>query len=273
MKTTMRVLAQSLATRINLDNAKKLLYNQFDYLEQRANTLLCFSDHADDRELVCVIFDSGTVVTWQLLKSEAAELNALLKPACNEPHQLIDQDQFVAMLDQTFNLKPQGYFNVDIIALDSMDADTQLAISYALAQSVKLQYFERKINEFTAEYAHLIEQLAHKGKVKRSSKQISKIIGKLFMIKSSVNLTGAYLQIPKYIWDHVSLEPYYLQTSQYMAISERVSSINQKMDVLNEMFDMLNAQLHHQHGSFLEVVIIVLLVAEIVLGVMPFIHT
>lgn len=261
----MRIRSFCISSKINLDKLDNTL-KAGKIKAQRLNDLIIQDDNI-------FFFGSGTIVTWGLTKAQNDALIKSTRPFALDSIKNIDHDEFSLAQGNGFKLAPHGYFNVDVMELDERDfnnTETKTAIAYALSQSVKLQYFERKIDEFTQEYGHLIEQLAHKGKVKRSSKQISKIIGKLFMIKSSVNLTSAYLNPPPFIWQHVNLEDYYQKTCQYMDISERVIAINQKMDVLNEMFDMLNAQLHHQHGSFLEIVIIILLIGEVVIGLLPF---
>ncbi len=219
-------------------------------------------------------FKNGTVVTWNLSKLENKNTIQNLGAYCVEPNSVMDHDEFVVEIgaSRTY-MEPQGYFNVDLIHIESdMDStEMRLALSYPLSQSSKLQYFERKIEEFTQQYSPLIEALAKHGKVSRSSKAISKIIGQLFIVKSQVNLTSTYLNPPHFFWQNVNFESTYAMVRSYMDVPDRVESINQKMDVLNEMLNMLNSQLHHQHGSFLEIIIIVLLCVEILLGFLPFI--
>jgi len=217
-------------------------------------------------------FKNGTVVFWAQTKLETQVILNFLKDYLVEPNIHVEHDQFVVQSDSgRIFMEPQGYFNVDIIHLEEDTTELRMALSYPLSQSSKLQYFEKKIESFSQQYSPLMETLAKYGKVSRSSRNISKIIGQLFLVKTQVNLTHAFLNPPHFFWQNVNFGRVYEMVHSYMDIPERVAAINQKMDVLNEMLDMLNSQMHHQHGFFLEIIIIVLLCAEIGLGVLPWV--
>lgn len=260
------------ATSSCLANSLQLSKLQKDLLAQgRKSTIQTDVLHEKFKDGDVFYFKNGTVVTWGLSKPDNHAVTQSLGPYCVEPDTVIDHDEFVVETEATRTfMEPQGYFNVDLIHLEEDSAEMRLAVSYPLSQSSKLQYFERKIESFTQQYSHLIEKLAKEGKVRGSRGEISKIIGKLFLLKTQINLTSTYLSPPHFFWQNVNFGPVYEMVHSFMDIPERVGSINQKMDVLNEMLDMLNSQLQYHHGLFLEWVIIVLLCVEIALGVLPF---
>ncbi len=261
------------ATSSCLANSFQLSKLQKDLLSQgRKTTIQTDVLHERFKSGDVFYFKNGTIVTWGLAKLDNRLVIQSLGPYCVEPNSVIEHDEFVVETEATRTyMEPQGYFNVDLIHLEEDTLEMRLAISYPLSQSSKLQYFEREIESFTQKYSPLIETLATHGQVNRSSKEISKIIGQLFLVKTQVNLTSTYLSPPHFFWQNVNFGPTYEMVHSFMDIPERVESINQKMDVLNEMLDMLNSQLHHQHGSFLEIIIIVLLCVEIALGILPFV--
>lgn len=45
-------------------------------------------------------------------------------------------------------------------------------------------------------------------------------------------------------------------------------SLNPQLDTLNEVFDMLNTYLENRHSHFLEIIIIVLILTEIIFNVL-----
>ena len=57
---------------------------------------------------------------------------------------------------------------------------------------------------------------------------------------------------------------------RYLHIPRRINAINHRLDTLNEIFDMCNVYLQNRHSHNLEIVIIVLITIEIVIGVLQF---
>jgi uncharacterized Rmd1/YagE family protein len=212
-------------------------------------------------------FSNGSVVTWHLPQKRIHNMLRHAKKYTIDAFQKIEQDEFSYQYAEKSLIKPHGYFNVDMIHLTE-NAEDQLAISYALAQSVKLQAYEQLVESMISHYAHLIQNLAKYGTIKVPKREIPKIMGRIFLVKSSINLKSEYLNLPKYFWEHCSLEPEYKKVEKYMDIQKRVDSLNQKLDLLNEIFDMLDSHLQHRHSSFLDIIIIALIAIEIIFSIL-----
>ncbi|EFJ48325.1 hypothetical protein VOLCADRAFT_91114 [Volvox carteri f. nagariensis] len=120
------------------------------------------------------------------------------------------------------------------------DIATLLAVSYALAQSTKLSAFEKAVEAMVKETQGLPEALAEHGEVHLSGKEIGRLIGKVFVLKRSVNLLGSVAETPEFFW--------------------------YAPDQLQEMLELLRAQEENRHGNRLELVVIWLIVVEVVLG-------
>lgn len=217
-------------------------------------------------------FRNGTIVTWNLNKRHRRAVLEQAKSYAVQPTSVIEQDDFTYHYSDTAAIKPHRYFNVDIIHLptDVDEDEVRLSISYGLSQSIKLAMYERNIQSLIDEHATLSHDLADYGRIKLSRKAITKMLGRIFVTKSLVNLKSEYLGIPKYFWMHPGLESYYQMTDHYLDIPKRVASLNQKLDILNELFEMLTTQLQHQHSSFLEIIIIILIAVEIFFSLLHF---
>jgi hypothetical protein len=59
----------------------------------------------------------------------------------------------------------------------------------------------------------------------------------------------------------------YLDARKYLKIDRRLDVLNARMDIMKELFELLHNELDHRHGSFLEWIVIVLIVVEIVISV------
>jgi uncharacterized Rmd1/YagE family protein len=159
---------------------------------------------------------------------------------------------------------------IDIITLDSDDSKVKLAISYGLAQSIKLGAFEEAIKDTIKKNRHLPEEIASHGIVSLSRRSIIKRIGEIFIVRSSINISIEYLDVPEFFWRNPNLEPFYIMAKKFLDISSRVMALNQKLDVLQELLDILNGQVQHRHSSLLESIIIILIVVEIIMSLFQF---
>ncbi|GLI67839.1 hypothetical protein VaNZ11_012123 [Volvox africanus] len=148
------------------------------------------------------------------------------------------------------------------------DIATLLAVSYALAQSTKLSAFEKAVDTIVTETQGLPEALAEHGEVHISGKEIGKLIGRVFVLKRSVNLLGNVAETPEFFWYAPDqLQSLYTRITEYVELSERVEQLNGRFGVLQEILELLRAQEEDRHGTRLELVVIWLIVVEVVLGV------
>jgi len=213
-------------------------------------------------------FSNGSFISWNVNKSTVDHYRALAKPFCQKLLSKPQSDEFIYKLADHVAIKPHGHFNVEIITLDTDDSDTKLALSYGLSQSIKLKMYEQMTERLITKNTPLIEQLSQKGKIHFSRKSIMQIIGKIIEAKSLINLKSSFSYQPTFFWQHPNLENYYSTIADYLDIPERIDAVNKQLDTLDEIFSMLNSYLENRHSHFLEVIIIVLLAAEIVFSVL-----
>ncbi len=210
------------------------------------------------------IFKQGTCVLWGLTKHEEREILALIRDYTDSAYPSDANDQFSFRLDEKTSLLPHDYYNIDVITLESDDSDIKLALSYALSQSVRLNYLENTIEELITENANIPESLAKSGKLGFSNKAIQKKLAQIHLAKAQINLKTDLLNTPHFFWSHPGLETYHEMARHYMDIATRVSTLNHKLDLISDVLDMLNNQLQHRTSSFLEWIIILLIAIEIV---------
>jgi len=218
------------------------------------------------------LFNNGCFIAWGLRKVQEEQLINQLRAFSADPFPLaeIESDRFIYKIGSETKIRPHQRLNADVITMNAEEVSNvqlKLAISYGLAQSVKLQSYEASIEKTVKNNQSIPVELAKTGKIALSRKLISKRIGEIFLERSSVNLTGEYFDVPEYFWQYSNMEAYYVMTEQFLDIPKRVAALNHKLDVLHETFDMLNNQLQHRHSSMLEFIIILLIFIEIVLSI------
>jgi len=216
------------------------------------------------------IFNHGSFICWGLNKREELQWIEEVKPFSREPLPLIEVDHFCFRFGEETSIDAHDRFKVDIITLDSDDSQIKLAISYGLAQSIKLETFEEAVQQTVRKNSYLPEEIAHKGVISLSRRSLFKRIGEIFVVRSSVNLNSEYLDTPEYFWRTPNVEPFYIMTKKFLDVSSRVTALNQKLDVLQELLNILSAQLQHSHSSMLESIIIILILIEIAISLLGF---
>lgn len=221
-----------------------------------------YADPSNGNTYDFFFFSFGAVVSWGTNKETCLNFAQEASPFEVNPHKEFETDEFTYF----YGTGPAKIYEDDI-CLPDQDPYSKLAISYAIAQSVKLETFETSIQKTFNKTKHLPEDLATKGKIFLSRREIRKKTGQLFIERSSINLHLDVLDTPEIFWEFPELEPLYKMAAVYLDINPRVEILNHRLNVLHELLEMLGNELNHQHSSRLEWTIILLIVIEVVLTV------
>ncbi|GLD92527.1 hypothetical protein PINS_up001086 [Pythium insidiosum] len=202
-------------------------------------------------------FGTGCTVFWGLTRAEEqAHLRALAAFSVGPVKQVEVED-----MDYTYG--DVSRIVNDAITLSSNRASEKLAISFAMAQSAKLDVFEERVEETIQKTKHIPQNLATTGSIQYSQSDISKLIGRLFIERNDVNLNSDMLDEPDFFWEDDEYEPLYKKMMKYLDVDNRVAILNTRLDILRELLDVLSQQLAHQHDTKLEWIVIWLIVAEV----------
>ena len=235
---------------------KAVSYKDLIYFDLSANP----SFTSEVKDAYC--FSYGVVVLWGLNETEEQDFLLQLKDFERAPGDLYERELMGFTIGSTAKIVD------DVVELPDEDMLSRLAISHGLAQSVRLATFENIIQKTINKTRHIPEQLASRGKIPLSKKEIRKKMGELFLERSSVNLHFDILDTPEFFWDHSDLEPLYVMIANHLDLETRVQVLNQRLDIVHDLFEMLGNELNHQHSSKLEWIIIWLIVMEVVLTLM-----
>lgn len=211
-------------------------------------------------------FSHGSFVCWGLKKSQEQKFIDHVKAYSVNRLERVEIDYFFYHFGEETAIDAHERFKLDVITLDSDSPQLKLAISYGLAQSIKLVAFEDAIQDTIRKNSYLPEELALKGSVSLPRNALFKRVGEIFLARSSINLSIEYLDVPEFFWRNPNLEPFYIMTKKFLDIPSRVMALNQKLDVLQELLDILHSQVQHRHSSMLEIIIILLIAFEIVIN-------
>lgn len=172
-------------------------------------------------------FSYGCVVTWGLSERQEWERLQLLTTAnCTvEPLDVHEADDFgythIAGVGKPAFVK-------DVLTLSTTDVREKLAVSFALAQSVKLGVFERTVEQLIEETRDIPERMAKTGTVRLKRSTITKRIGQLFVDRASINLHSDILDHPDFFWEDDEWLPLYMRyaLSAHIRVHSSIRPIN-----------------------------------------------
>lgn len=219
----------------------------------------------DEQYIDTFFFPFGCVIIWGADESqEMLILNEIKNFGTSKITPIVDfiyfkynKESYKTFIDEEKNE----------IILGEKSPFVKLSISYALAQSVKLNVLERSVSSLLEKTAPIQGELASTGSVSLSKKEISKQIGILFNAKYSINLHSDILDIPEFFWRRPSYEPLYLMTVEFQDIQLRQNILSNRLNIIHELYTLLSNELNYKHSTRLEWIIIVLIALEVGLAI------
>ena len=239
------------------------LFKRKGYLARLSRDVLHVSSVKKPADIF--FFNHGCFVCWGFDRRQEQKWVELVKSYARDLSPVIETDHFCFRYGEETSVDAHERFKLDMLTLDSDNPQVKLAISYGLAQSIKLEAFEDAIQDTVKKNGYLPEEIARRGVISLSRRSIFKRMGEIFLARSSINLNSEFLDVPEFFWRNPNLEPFYIMTKKFLDIPSRVMALNQKLDVLQELLHILNSQVQHRHSSLLETIIILLIMTEIVI--------
>ncbi|KZO98601.1 DUF155-domain-containing protein [Calocera viscosa TUFC12733] len=218
-------------------------------------------EETEKGEIFC--FEYGAVVIWGM--SEAHERRFLSSLKRFEEERLALDD--IEKEELNFYYAQYSRIYNDVIALRRGSSYmTKLSLSHALAQSVKISLFEELITSTINDTKDIPELISESGKISWKHEDIMQQMGQLFILRININLVGSVLDSPELFWTYPDLEPLYAAFRQYLEIPQRIELLNQRVEVLQDMLQLLKETVSSRHAERLELIVIILIGIEIVLG-------
>ncbi|KAL8641575.1 MAG: hypothetical protein Q9228_001627 [Teloschistes exilis] len=217
------------------------------------------------------VFSYGVVVFWNFTERQEKDVLADLTFSENETGIPLvtgaqDEEDFETE-EFHFEYSPETprprVFN-DMITLRSGDHMIKLAMSHAIAQSTKLNFFEQRMADQMSEAQHVPRRLALTGKLGMKREEVVRILGALFRSRVDVNLSSNMLDVPNFFWDsEPTLHPLYFAVREYLEIKPRVQALNERCRVFLDLAEILSDSIADDRSSRLTWIIIVLILISI----------
>ena len=158
-------------------------------------------------------------------KAFIASLQAFSIDPFAEPY----QDEF-----EFSEAAPEVRVQSDHIYNDGTDVIEKLAISHALAQSVKLLELEASAKSTIGETENIPRNMSRTGSSKLGRREIARMRGRLFLVQSEINLEHALLDTPEFFWEPPAVEDHYIMLRRYLEVESRIDLLNRKLVVIHD---------------------------------------
>jgi uncharacterized Rmd1/YagE family protein len=153
--------------------------------------------------------------------------------------------------------------SVGQIALKDLSDERFLVFADALAKSVALGRDEREVNSVFDKIEPLADVLGRLGRPMRDRREMLRLIGQALGAQHRVSGRVAVEDKPDVLWDRPDLERLYARLEDEYELKERGQTIQRKLDVIVETVRALTDIIDADRSSFMEMAIIVLIMAEI----------
>ena len=194
------------------------------------------------------VFSYGVVVFWNFSERQEKDILADLTfsesetglSLVNGPQREEDFETEEFHFEYSPGTSRPRVFN-DMITLRSGDHMIKLAMSHAIAQSTKLNFFEQRMANQMIEAQHVPKRLALTGNLGMKREEVIRILGALFQSRVDVNLSSNMLDVPNFFWDsEPTLHPLYYAVREYLEIKPRIQVLNERCRVFLDLAEILS---------------------------------
>lgn len=221
---------------------------------------------AEEKTIEVFIFKYGCVIAWGGEETEIKKFIKRFEKFAIDPIKDHELDYFEYKLTSKPSTSIMPTKDMILVGSKHVLMD-KLSISHAFSQSVKLSVFETSIQKTIQNTKPLTEQLIANGKIALSRQELSRNMGALFAERHAINMHSDILSEPEFFWTEPAYQNLYIEATQYIDLQRRVDTLYKRSQAVQDLYNMLSIEVNHNHSSFLEWVIIVLIATEIFIAI------
>src|SRR5579863_8060742 len=216
---------------------------------------------------IAVLFRYGAAVFLNMtMEEEAAFLDRLLPRIGGRLTPPEEESATVELLGESEDQVASG----GPIHVRDMSMARLLVVSDVLAKSVVLAHDEREVARVFERIEPFVRELASAGKFFRNRRGILKLIGEALLVQHNVAGRVAIAEKPDALWERPDLERLYARLEDEYELVERVETLNRKLQVVADTADTLADIIDTRRSLRLEIIIVILIAVEIVIGISQF---
>lgn len=214
-----------------------------------------------------VVFRYGVLVLIGV--SEDDEKDVIAQFAQGSPQAPIEEERIA------FEVHPdqeEGIGGGGMLYLRALTVAHALVIGDILAKSVALARYEREVASVFDTIEPAASALAIGGKLPTARKGLLQLIGSALLAQHRVSGRVAFAEKPDVLWEHPELERFYARLEDEFEIIERGTLLNGKLGVVASAAETFTDLVDTQRSARLEMLIVVLILAELIIAAGSLFH-
>lgn len=206
-------------------------------------------------------FNVLTLINWSRFNIIDALENLEIEDAENFDQGSLCQD-YPLRIDTEFSAN----FSVtnDRIILKEYSLINFIIISHVISQSVALELYEHKLSDYYERSRKLIDAADTFSIFKRT--RLSRFAKQLVLIRHDMLIDLYLLDKPNILWDNEDVELLYNKLANTLELKDRFDIVEYKLNSIKDDIVMVMDLTNHNHSSWLEWIIIILIAIEIGMG-------
>lgn len=136
--------------------------------------------------------------------------------------------------------------------------------AHVISQSVALELYEQKLSDYYERSRELIDSADTYSIFKRA--RLARFAKQLVLIRHDMLIDLLLLDKPNILWDNEDAEMLYNRLASYLDLKDRFDVVEYKLNSIKDDIVMVMDLTNHNHSSFLEWIIIILIAVEICMG-------
>lgn len=152
------------------------------------------------------------------------------------------------------------------ITLKEHSRNSLLIISHVISQSVALEVYENKLSDYYERSRSLLDESDTFSIFKRT--KFAKFAKQLVLVRHDMMIDLYLLDKPNIVWDNENVEALYNDLASSLELKDRFEVVEYKLNSIKDDIVMIMDLTNHNHSSFLEWIIIILIVIEVIMGLM-----
>lgn len=216
---------------------------------------------------VAVVFRYGAVVMFGQPDATADEFVRRLAPSVSGAFPAPERDETRLLI------RPGGDEHIDPsgnIVLGQRSAERLQLVADVLAKSLVLSHYETRIGELFDRIEPLALTLREKGRAGAAGRVLLRQIGDVLLMQQRMVGRAGTSETPELLWDHPGLDRFYMRLADEYELRDRDRALDRKLDIVSNTAETLLALVQTRSSMRVEWYIVVLIVAELLLGLYPY---
>lgn len=208
-----------------------------------------------------VVFRYGALV---LVGLTPAEEQAVLAQYSQSAHTTPIEEERLEL-----TLRPdqdEGVTSPGQLQIKALTAAHVLVLADVLAKSIALARYEREIAQVFDTIEPTANTLAVSGRIPKGRQALLQLIGAALLAQHRVSGRIAFAEKPDSLWDHPELERFYARLEDEYEIIERGTLLNGKVGVVASAAETFTDLIDTARSTRLEILIVILILAELIIA-------